>query len=73
MATPCSVKAKGMYRVPPLLFEVTNCDLKLSNSSGVSSNMKSEGKRLRFRLTACFNTFVSVPYKLARSKSNITL
>jgi hypothetical protein len=28
IAIPCSVKAKGKYLIPPLLFEVTICDLK---------------------------------------------
>ena len=61
IATPCSVKAKGIYRVPPLLFEDAICDLKLSNSSFVNSNMKSLGKRLRFLLTASFSRLVSLP------------
>ena len=44
-----------------LLFEDAICDLKLSNSSFVSSNMKSLGKRLRFLLTASFSRLVSLP------------
>lgn len=42
IATPCSVKARGGYRRPPHELEVANCDLKLSNSTVVSLNMKSE-------------------------------
>ena len=58
IATPSSVKAKVLYRVPPL-FVVTICDLKLDTSCGVISNIKSEGNRLMLRLTDCFSTFVS--------------
>jgi hypothetical protein len=69
IATPCSVKARGRYRLPPQL-EVTNCDLKLeaphwslkfSNSSGVSWNMKSSGNLSMLRLTAWLKTFVGTP------------
>jgi len=42
IATPCSVKTIGRYLTPPQL-EVTNCDLKLANSSWVNSNIKSSG------------------------------
>jgi hypothetical protein len=38
IATPCSEKAIGKYLAPPQL-EVTICDLKLLNSSLVSSNI----------------------------------
>ena len=38
MATPCSVKTNGIYLLPPLPFEVTNCDLKEVYSSFVSLN-----------------------------------
>lgn len=72
IATPCSVNANGIYRVPPRLFEVTNCDLKCSNSSLESSNMKSIGNLFLFLLTDCFKTFVSIPYISAKSKSSIT-
>jgi len=41
IATPCSVNTIDKYRAPPQL-EVTNCDLKLSNSSFVSSNLISQ-------------------------------
>ena len=60
MATPCSVKAWGRYfRCRPRpLSNVTICDLKAADSSGVSSNMKSAGNRSSFRLTAWFKTFV---------------
>ena len=71
IATPCSVKAIGIYRRPPQL-EVTICDLKFSNSFLLSSNIKSVGKRPIFRRTACFKTFVCTPYSSARSRSNMT-
>ena len=45
MATPCSVKANGRYFESWFLFKVTNCDLKVSFSSMVSSNKKSSGNR----------------------------
>ena len=61
MDTPCSVNAKGIYRIPPL-FEVTDCDLKLIfntlYSDSVISNIKSEGNLSLLRRTACFYTFV---------------
>lgn len=47
---PCSVKAIGRLRRPPQL-DVANCDFKFANSSSVSSNMKSAGKRSRLRRT----------------------
>ena len=80
IATPCSVKAKGAYRVYLSLFdpsfEVTNCDLKLIFNELYSSwdkvNIKSSGNRSRFLRTACFKAFVSTWYNLARSKSSIT-
>jgi len=43
--TPCSVKAKGIYLVPPL-FEVAIFDLKLPYSSLLNSNIKSGRIRL---------------------------
>jgi len=46
MATPCSVKAYGRDRRPPQL-EVTDCDLKLANSSRVSWNMRCDAVKLR--------------------------
>ncbi len=37
MATPCSVKTSGAYRLPPRpIFEVANCDLKDRTSVGES-------------------------------------
>jgi hypothetical protein len=42
-------------------FEVTNCDLKLANSSTVNWIKKSEGNLSRFRLTAWTKTLVSTP------------
>ena len=56
MATPCSVKARGILRLPPQFadgeLEVTICDLKFAVSCSVSENMKSVGNRAGFRLTA---------------------
>ena len=46
--------------------------LKLSNSAGSSSNIKSDGNLLLFALTALFKYFVSTPYKRAKSLSSIT-
>ena len=71
MRAPCSVNTVGGYRLPPQL-EVTDCDLKLENSSAVRRNEKSSGKRLRLRRTAWLRTFVSTPYSSARSESMIT-
>src|SRR4030095_8086659 len=45
MMTPCSVKANGRDRRPPLTFEITICDLKDLNSSADNWNMKSVGNR----------------------------
>jgi hypothetical protein len=45
---PCSVKASGRLRRPPQL-DVAERDFKFANSSVVSSNRKSSGKRLRLR------------------------
>jgi hypothetical protein len=59
MATPCSVKAKGAYYVPPLLFEVLKLLLKDSHSVLVNSNIKSGGNLLMFALTALLRYFVS--------------
>jgi hypothetical protein len=56
MATPCSVKAMGSTLEPPRSerissFEVPNWYLKAAHSADVISNMKSSGKRMRFRRT----------------------
>ena len=69
---PCSVKAFGSFLRPPQL-EVAYCDFKSRNSSSLSLNIKSDGKRMIFRATAWFNTRVSTPYSSARSSSSITL
>ena len=73
MAAPCSVKAMGLYRAPPHWgeLEVTNCDLKFADSWCVSSNIKSEGKRAIFLLTACLSAFVETPYRSAKSWSSM--
>ena len=60
IATPCSVKAKGKYLVPPLWFEVLKLHLKVSHSVFDNSNMKSGGNLFKFVLTERFRYFVSV-------------
>ena len=65
------MKAYGRYRRPPQDLEITDCDLKIWRSVGVSWNMKSAGKRAMFRRTACTSARVSTPYRPARSKSSI--
>jgi hypothetical protein len=39
------LRAAALLAALPAELEVTNCDLKLANSSGESWNMKSTGKR----------------------------
>lgn len=74
MATPCSVKTSGAYRRPPRpLFEVADCDLKDSTSSGVNWNMKSAGNLAIFRRTCSLSRLVVTPYSTARSLSSRTL
>jgi len=73
IATPCSVKAYGAYRLPPRPFEITICDLKDSASTGLRRNMKSPGHRSGFRFTDCTRTRVSTPYSAASSVSRRTL
>lgn len=72
IATPFSVKAKGIYFIfcPRPAFKVAICDLE--HSSLESSNMKSSGNLLILRLTCSFRRFVSTPYNRARSLSIIT-
>ena len=75
IAIPCSIKTYGKYLRPPLFvsfFEVTNCDLKDSNSSLLSWNLKLSGKRAIFLFTAWLNTLVSTWYSIAKSLSIIT-
>ncbi len=57
---------------PPRLFEVQKLHLKLSNSSLVSVNIKSEGNRDKLALTALLRYLVSSPYIIAKSLSIIT-
>ena len=57
IATPCSVKTLGSLRVPPQL-DVPKWNFKFENSSLVSWNIKSEGKRSLFRVTALFSALV---------------
>src|SRR6185295_3376255 len=52
---------------------ITDCDLKIPTSSGVSFSMKSRGNRAGFRLTAGTSTRVLTPYSVARSASRMTL
>ena len=73
IATPCSVKAYGAYRLPPRPFEITICDLKDSASAGLRRNLKSPGNRSGFRFTDCTRTRVSTPYSAASSVSRRTL
>ena len=72
MATPCSVNANG---------QTVECLRFLNRSQFVTSssvsyllnwNLKCSGKRSILRLTLWFKTFVSTPYKSARSLSKIT-
>src|SRR5438094_5944544 len=46
IATPCSVKAYGAYRLPPRPFEITICDLKDSASTGLRVPRKPLGVSL---------------------------
>src|SRR5690349_8933223 len=54
------------------MFEVAICDLKAAVSSRLSWNMKSSGKRSRFRFICSTSRFVSTPYRSARSSSSRT-
>jgi hypothetical protein len=49
IATPCSVIARGSFRVSPQL-DVPKWNFKLLDSSLVSGNIKSSGNRSRFRI-----------------------
>jgi len=49
---PCSVKAYGRYFVCAPCLKVANCDLKISFSSLVSSNIKCAGNLSRFLFTS---------------------
>ncbi len=61
------------YFFPRLnLFKVLKLHLKDSHSLFFSSNTKSVGKRFMLFLTERFRYFVSVPYRSAKSQSNIT-
>jgi hypothetical protein len=67
IATPCSVKAIGLYLVPPHL-EVPNWLLKFSSSFPVSPNIKSFGNRSRLvspafsNVLSLLHTFPQGPY-----------
>ncbi len=52
--TPCSVKTRGGFRLPPQLpdLEITDCDFKISDSSFVSLKQKRSGKRPGFLVAA---------------------
>lgn len=53
IATPCSVKTKGIADLGRLDLDViTNCDEMPFHSFSVSWNMKSSGKRFKFLFTA---------------------
>ena len=46
ITAPCSVNTSGSFRRPPQLeLDVANCNFKSANSSAVSENAKSSGKR----------------------------
>ena len=62
MATPCSVNARGGFRRPPQL-EIAICDFKFANSSALSRNTKSSGKRSRFLVTAWLRAFEDSAYR----------
>lgn len=52
IATPCSVKTKGIADLGRLDLDViTNCDEMPFHSFSVSWNMKSSGKRFKFLFT----------------------
>lgn len=75
MAMPSRVKANGRYRVPPQFdvpFWNIKSDFSLLNSSLVSWNIKSGGKRLILRFTALFKLPVVTWYNSAKSRSSIT-
>ena len=60
IATPCSVKAKGIYRVPPLLFEDAICDLKLSNSSFILQEKQKTVGTFREQYELSFNAHLNL-------------
>lgn len=73
MATPCSVKALGKKRLPPLpVFDLPNWKIKALASSKVRPNEKSGGNRDGLRDTAWFKLPVVTPYSAAKSASNMT-
>ena len=72
---PCSVKAYGMYLLPPwpvvsAVFEMPVWHLK--NSSSVSWKQKSSRNLFSLRFIARFNAPVSTWYNFAKSQSSIT-
>lgn len=67
--TDCDLKGDCAFFAMPVwhskigsaFFEVTVCDFKFFNSCSVSWNIKSSGKRSRFRWTALLRCPVSTP------------
>jgi len=70
IAMPCSVKTYGFFLRPILIpeLEVTICDFQFSVSFLSSGNIKSIGKRSRFRWTAWLSALVGTWYSSARSR-----
>jgi ABC-type sulfate/molybdate transport systems ATPase subunit len=62
MRAPCSVKKRGGVLRPPCPdLGITDCDTKMRNSSRVTINEKSSGKRFKLRLMAWLKTVVVTP------------
>ena len=62
MATPCSVKTRGVVRRPPCpLFDIPDWNIKFPTSSRVRIKEKSSGNRSRLRLTALLRLKVVTP------------
>ena len=59
------------FMVPPQL-DVPNWNIKFLNSSSVTWNIKSSGKRFRLRFTALFKLLVETWYSSAKSRSSMT-
>lgn len=74
ITTPCSVKARGMFRRPPCPeLEVAICDFKFSYSACFNRKTKSDGNRAAFLFTCSFRRRTETPYKAAKSASRIIL
>lgn len=73
-SAPCSVNAWGRYFrcFPRPGFEVAIRDLKNPTSAGLSSNMKSLGKRSMFQPTCSFSRLGAAPQRDTKSLSSRT-